>query len=187
MMVIVTSDHGEAFGEKGFIEHGTSTYQDQVNIPLVIKYPQQTEAKTDSRVVSLADLMPTILDAVNIAVPEGLDGKSLLSQDPSGHRYAVAKSFPQADWNRREREIERAVVTEEWKYITTPPRKVELYQTSDDPGEETDLAAAGENEQLPKMQLLLEEWLSTVPAYAGKKRKLSREELDRLRSLGYVH
>jgi arylsulfatase A-like enzyme len=38
-MLIVTSDHGPSFGEKMLVGHGTSVYQEQVHIPLIIKYP----------------------------------------------------------------------------------------------------------------------------------------------------
>src|SRR5205823_715239 len=43
-LIMITGDHGEAFGEKGLMEHAVaSVYQNQVHVPLIIKYPGQRE------------------------------------------------------------------------------------------------------------------------------------------------
>lgn len=61
---IVTSDHGEAFGEHGHIAHGWSLYQEETRVPLIIKFPRQQAGTVWDATVGFVDLMPTVLAAV---------------------------------------------------------------------------------------------------------------------------
>jgi arylsulfatase A-like enzyme len=78
-LVIVTGDHGEAFGEHGLLLHGRQLYDELLRVPLVMAGPPPF---TGGRIVegsaSLLDLLPTVLDLVAAPHPEGLDGGSLL-------------------------------------------------------------------------------------------------------------
>ena len=77
-LLIVTADHGESFGEHSKWVHGTSLYQEQIQVPLVMSYTGQIPPNTviDAPVQNM-DLMPTILDWAGIILPEGLDAVSL--------------------------------------------------------------------------------------------------------------
>ena len=44
-LIIITSDHGEVFGERGLLGHGVSVYEDLVYVPLIIKYPNLNEGR----------------------------------------------------------------------------------------------------------------------------------------------
>ncbi len=62
-IVVVTSDHGEQFGEHGKFEHGNSLYRQLVEVPLVIRFPARVPAgATVTEPVSLRDLPATLLD-----------------------------------------------------------------------------------------------------------------------------
>lgn len=78
-VVVITSDHGEAFGEHGLFGHGGSLYEDQLLVPLVIVSPGIVPAETRiNKVVSLRDLPATILDLAGL--PDSpLPGHSLAS------------------------------------------------------------------------------------------------------------
>jgi arylsulfatase len=77
-IVIVTSDHGEMFGEHGKWVHGNSLYEEVLRVPLLIRY---TEAISAGIVVTgpvqAVDILPSVLDWANIPVPENLRGTSL--------------------------------------------------------------------------------------------------------------
>ncbi|MBI2523082.1 sulfatase-like hydrolase/transferase [Candidatus Woesearchaeota archaeon] len=78
-IVIIVADHGEEFYEHGlFKKHGSTLYQAAVNVPLIIYYPKEFEPKRVSETVGTIDIVPTILDILNIDIPEDLDGVSLL-------------------------------------------------------------------------------------------------------------
>jgi hypothetical protein len=76
--VIVTADHGEAFGEHGTDRHGTSLYDEVLRVPLLIRSPMLPPRTVDVP-VSLLDLGPTILDLYGEATPGTWFGRSLVS------------------------------------------------------------------------------------------------------------
>lgn len=78
-LVILHSDHGESLGEHGFIGHGAFLYQDNLRVPLIMRWPGRIPA--GARVPGLAgniDIAPTILEAAGAGVRAGdMDGESL--------------------------------------------------------------------------------------------------------------
>lgn len=80
-LVIVTSDHGESFGEHGVYTHGQSVYQEEIHVPLLLSLPDQAVAPRARRIanpVDLTDLMPTVLDALGLPPGPPTHGESLL-------------------------------------------------------------------------------------------------------------
>ena len=86
-LIVVTSDHGESLGRPGRIGHG-GLYPEQLLVPLIIKFPASWKPVPAvlPKPVELVDVMPTILDACGLELPEGLDGRSLLPIIRSGGR-----------------------------------------------------------------------------------------------------
>lgn len=80
-MIIVTSDHGEHFGEHDRASHQFSLFDELLHVPLLIKPPNTTEHNFTSteRLVSLVDLFPTILSEFDLPVPESVDGIDIFS------------------------------------------------------------------------------------------------------------
>jgi HEAT repeat protein len=74
--VIVTADHGEEFGEHGGRYHGTTVYEEQVRVPLVIAGAGVVHRES-SVVVQTIDLLPTVLSALGIPRPARLRGRDL--------------------------------------------------------------------------------------------------------------
>jgi len=78
-IIIVHSDHGEAFGEQGvFFFHGLTVTRDQIHVPLIIKAPQLNPGRYTAP-VSLCDIMPFLTEALDLDAPDGLMGRSLLA------------------------------------------------------------------------------------------------------------
>lgn len=62
-LIVVTSDHGELFGEHGLHGHGNSLYLPELHVPLVLRYPARVRAGVRvTAPVTLRDLMATVLD-----------------------------------------------------------------------------------------------------------------------------
>jgi arylsulfatase A-like enzyme len=76
-ILIVTADHGEAFGEHNTRYHGSTVYEEQVRVPLIIAHPA-LEPRIVMAQVSLIDMAPTLLDIFNITAPAQYMGTSLL-------------------------------------------------------------------------------------------------------------
>lgn len=79
-LIIVTSDHGQSFGERGHVFHGQDTGEQLLRVPLLVKFPNQTGAKrTIDEWASLVDIAPTIAEVSNSQPHSKLDGVSLAS------------------------------------------------------------------------------------------------------------
>ena len=83
-LIIITSDHGEELFEHGFIGHASTSlnaklYDEIIHIPLIIWWPKKLNHRIVNELVEQIDIMPTILDILGLAIPEGLQGSSLLS------------------------------------------------------------------------------------------------------------
>ena len=98
-IVIFTSDHGDMVGDHGLCRKGCRFYEGLVRVPLIISWPAQFRRGLRSdALVELADLAPTLLEALGMPVPEEMQGRSLLPilegrSDPSRHRDLVRSEY----------------------------------------------------------------------------------------------
>ncbi len=96
-VLVITADHGEAFGEHGYIWHPQAIHQEVARIPLLIRFPHGRNRHVVASPTQTIDLFPTICDLFRIPIPDGVQGASLLSliegKDPRERAYAVTTSF----------------------------------------------------------------------------------------------
>lgn len=79
-LIVVTSDHGESFGDHGLvIGHGRFLFEEAIHIPLIVKMPGPLHSRRVNQPVSLLDLVPTILEIQGLPLPAVLQGRSLLT------------------------------------------------------------------------------------------------------------
>ncbi|MEO6447094.1 MAG: sulfatase-like hydrolase/transferase, partial [Gemmatimonadaceae bacterium] len=77
-LIVVTSDHGELFGEHGLYEHTSNLYLPVLHVPLVMRYPARVPAGMDVQSpVSLRDLAATLIDLSELKLREAYPGVSL--------------------------------------------------------------------------------------------------------------
>jgi hypothetical protein len=76
-VVVVTADHGEEFSEHGGRYHGTTVYEEQVRVPLVVRAPGLLPPHRVSEPVQLVDLLPTVLEGLSIPRPARVRGADL--------------------------------------------------------------------------------------------------------------
>lgn len=88
---IVTSDHGEMFGEHGHIQHGYSLNNELIHVPLVVKWPSKIEVGSghEDRITQLHDLYPTLHDLSGAFYPTPDSSVSLLGENE--RKYAIAE------------------------------------------------------------------------------------------------
>ncbi|HMB67779.1 MAG TPA: sulfatase, partial [bacterium] len=189
-LIVITSDHGEALGDRFLVNHGVSVYQDQVGVPLVVKYPGQSTGRTVDVWTNSVDVLPTVLGATGLPVPDGLPGRDLAGLGiapgaPGEDRAVVAESFPTGAQARFHR-MERALYAGRHKLIVNTEGKQELYDLVADPDESVNLFA--ESAVTDSMQARLDAWLETT---AERNDSTAVAELDdemraRLQALGYL-
>ncbi|MFT4538081.1 MAG: choline-sulfatase [Planctomycetota bacterium] len=92
--VMMTGDHGEAFGEHGELSHGIYCYEPTMHVPLIIRNPSDPKAGERSQVLtSTVDVMPTLAAAMGLKVPSQLDGLDLLGSEVSERNGIYVESY----------------------------------------------------------------------------------------------
>ncbi|MCZ6779074.1 MAG: sulfatase-like hydrolase/transferase [Acidobacteria bacterium] len=186
-LIVVAGDHGESLGEHGEPTHGIFLYEGAVRVPLVLRYPAVLPAGRVVRSqVRLIDVMPTVLDLFGVAVPDRVEGVSLVdlllgSDDDPGLDALLETRQPalQFGWSALS-----ALRAGGWKYISAP--REELYDLETDPGEVRNLAAR-ELQRVGEMRSRLERIRAGLaPAREAEAVRPEGELRRQLESLGYI-
>ncbi len=187
-MIVITADHGEGRGEHDEDTHALLAYNATLRVPLVIKVPgREGGVRIDQR-AGTVDILPTILNLLEMESPEEVQGRSLVpmmdgaqGQERRGLYYAETLS-PRLSQGWGEL---RALYDGPYKLIYGP--RSELYNLEADPTELHDLHAA-EPDVAERMRSGLEGYLERVASQAsmGAIHQASEESLQRLAALGYI-
>ncbi len=185
-LIVLTADHGEEFHEHGGWWHGTTLYDEQIRIPLLVKSPKAAAGPRGlvGGIARSLDIAPTILAMCGVAAPKATQGISLAQARPGD------ESFAEEDFEGNQI---RALRTSEWKIIEANPRnprglpESELFKMSEDPGETRNLAA-GDPSRARAMSGKMDHTLGRAlrAAVAGERGKIDAATRQRLKALGYV-
>jgi arylsulfatase A-like enzyme/Tfp pilus assembly protein PilF len=186
-LVVAIGDHGESLGEHGEDAHGVFLYDAVLRIPWVMRMPGKEHAGTVvPEQVRAIDLVPTVLDALGVSPPAGLDGVSVGGVIAGRPRQDVPPAYaetyyPKVHYGWSEL---RAVRVGDWKFIEAP--RPELYALRSDPAEKANVvgrqgALAGR--LAAALSGIASGWSQVSERQAAMPDK---ETLERLRSLGYV-
>lgn len=89
-LVVVTGDHGEAFGEHGVRFHGRSLHDEEVLVPLVLSHPAlKTPTRRIATVGQQIDVAPTVADLLGLGIPDLWQGRSLWASERSDRAFLV--------------------------------------------------------------------------------------------------
>jgi arylsulfatase A-like enzyme len=88
-LVVVLGDHGEAFGQHGHQVH-RDLFEEEVHIPLLFINRTLFHGETDSLVGGMVDIAPTIMDLLDLPLPDSWQGRSLFDPAHSGRAYLFA-------------------------------------------------------------------------------------------------
>ena len=152
-IVILTSDHGEAFGEHGAYHHGCDLHGEEIHVPLIFAGRGVPAGVRVSSTVETRRLFATVLDlALGAAVPFG---RLSVARDWEPGRVAdnsgeVALSELSSSLTQTEAGT-ISLTSSGWHYIRSAKGDEELYRRADDPGEKLDLS------RLPQYQPILEQ------------------------------
>ncbi len=195
-LLIITSDHGEAFDEhKDYWDHGPSTYNSVTHVPLIIRLPGGKGGGTRvSSLVSNIDVMPTVLEVLNLGSASRSEGVSFarafmgqgLPKRTAIYSEATKPEKPEYEdgqlWPNTLKC--KGVWTESWKYQSCPKVKTRELYTRDDAMEQKDQykAQGGVSAQLEKS---VQTWVGTGDPLQGGKDE-SQDTIDALKALGYM-
>jgi len=181
-LIIVTADHGELLGEHGLFGHGYYLFQEEIHVPLFIKYPgtEFSPDRTDVR-IQLNDIMPIILDWLGLPIPSGIQA----GVPPKIGHPILAETYPQHSSSRNGHW--RAIFEGDFKFIWNSKGNHLLFNLKNDPLENKNLKA--DNLELAKrMMSELHRYLSKLPGPgpASEAQDVDKHTKDALKSLGYV-
>ena len=100
-VVIITSDHGEAFGDHGHFGHGPGVYLDEIGVPLVILSPGAPAGRVVESPVSLRDLPATVVDLLGLPAGSPFPGRSLAAYWHRARRQMCRRRSPPQPFQRR--------------------------------------------------------------------------------------
>ena len=185
-LIMAVADHGESLGEHGEDEHGVFLYEPVLRVPWIVAGPGVTPGAVVGEQVRVIDLVPTVLSALGMTAPQGIDGESLAPLLAGGARPIVPPAYaesyyPKLHYGWSELRMLRA---DGWKIIDAP--SPELYALSKDPREANNLVGAQRTlaDQMVAEARRQEREMTSGAAVAAS--APDRESLERLRSLGYI-
>jgi arylsulfatase A-like enzyme len=199
-MIVITSDHGEAFLEHGFEGHARNLYSEVIDVPWIIALPFRLDPGivVEER-VSNVDVWPTVLDLVGLDGLVNPDGRSLVPlilaaagaapPDDSFRRPVI--SVLDRGWGHRDQINPVVAVTDGTKriiYWPLRPRRIELFDLEADPGEQESIFAPDDPESKRLMQMAQDHLSNSESPWGAERETVELDELrlNQLRALGYV-
>jgi arylsulfatase A-like enzyme len=198
-LLIVTSDHGESLGRlRPYLGHN-HLWEEQLQVPLIIRFPGGAHAGTVSREpVMLVDLLPTVLDYLGLDTPDGVQGESLLPLIEEGASYG-GERLRIAQFNDRL----SFRFDQRWKVHVRETEnntgQIKLFDLQNDPGEQRSLFESQDPQELQLAQEMgqdlsrrFQEWLrlhrEDDARFVGQiiEGELSEDVQADLSELGYV-
>ncbi len=182
-LVIVVGDHGESLGEHGEATHTTLAYSATIRVPLIVRYPDRyRQGERSDEIVSVADVGPTLVEALGLGAPGDIDGQSLYRRSVPGERGVYFESYygflsfgwsPIVGW---------ADKRGNYLYSSRP----EFYDPGADPREQRDLI-----DQVPAAELLryragIEAVAARPPLHRAEDDDAGAGAVDALNALGYT-
>jgi arylsulfatase A-like enzyme len=131
-LLVVTADHGETFFEKGLVTHGRTLYDVEARVPLLLHWPERLAAEVRDKPVSHLDVLPTVLELLELPPHPAFQGRSFArAGDPGRHAiYMNIQGLRHAD----------AIVCWPFKLILErTDGTAELFDLERDPAEEHNL------------------------------------------------
>lgn len=203
-MIVFLSDHGESFREHGRLFHGYTTYQEEIHIPLIMKFPDKYDWKGRriSSYVKSIDIFPTILNFASLNLPDYAQGRNLHEIIVGNPNESIkAPIFAEVQYAG-----ETSIIQDGFKYIHTDLEKLrateiecfpktteELYDLRSDLEEKRNVILENPAlaEQFRKIKLNFDKeaalFLKKFPNNSKMPFVLEENMKEELRALGYIH
>ncbi len=202
-IIVLMSDHGESHTERNWkFDHGAQPYEEQLHVPLVLRFPGAQLRQRVEPLVHHVDVTPTVLDALGIQTPVPMDGRSLIP--------LLTHHPTKADWNRivyshcrtepvrmtnlgqsfKQRGLAYVLRTQTHKYIEFPKTDgtwfPQMFDLVVDPEEKTDISQI-RTPLRNGLEQQLHQWRDQFSNPSTPDKPMTPEILEQLKALGYVH
>ncbi|MFQ6103185.1 MAG: sulfatase [Candidatus Glassbacteria bacterium] len=199
-MIIFTSDHGEAFWDHGGVGHGDTLYEELLKIPLIMKLPKIftfPELVAAGRIigdpVAQLDVMPTVLEFLNLESPQSVQGVSLLPVIFGKRDLKNRKIFSEEILLQLGPYNIRSLRENDWKFILNQkfPEGImqrELFNLANDPRETVNVIEEHSDvaRRLERELIVFMGRMERMNLASGKSSVPTRSMLESLKELGYI-
>jgi len=194
LLIIITSDHGEEFGDHNHTYHGHTLFDELISVPLIVKFPgYRYKGTIVDEHVSHVDLVPTILDYLGLQSRSWMRGESLLGlirTEETTDQMCYSELLSKRTMKFSLRTPQYNLIYESpLTYIGDEERgSFMLFDSINDPGEQFDISDV-ETESLVLLKGELRRWLQPlIHEHLGsiRKTKMSAGLEERLKALGYL-
>ena len=182
-VLVIMSDHGEAFGEHGMVDHVWTVYDEMIHIPLILHYPGVLAAEKNRNLADTVDLFPTLCELAGLAPPALIHGQSLLN---TPREYVFSRSLSQVP-AFAVRSLRRKLIR------SADGKQQEFYDLERDPLEkdpvESGQGRTGYDKERKQMERVFTRWLGSCLENryeADIVPSLDPDLISRLKSLGYL-
>jgi arylsulfatase A-like enzyme len=193
-VIVISADHGELFGEHGLANHFKALSEEELHVPLVLRYPERLPGGMRvSPLIQMSDVLPTVLELLEVtSVPE-MDGQSLMPLVARGERpnpeiFSCLIRRPDPAFPHTAPGHLVSVRTPESKYVWSSTGQHAFYDLRDDPEAHRNVYAdVSDRPDVHAAAQRVEEWKQRV-GIEGRETYEPDDALttERLRALGYV-
>ncbi len=188
-LTVVTSDHGEALGERLFyFDHGPFAYETALRVPLIFHFPGVLSPRVDRNPVEALHLAPTLLQVAGVPLENDswMQGHSLIPRLVGSSETATESTLAYA-----QAELQRVVRNRRFKFVRGPDGPM-LFDLERDPGESVDVGEEYPEEER-RLRAALDRWekaelvdLAVDTNGQDEPTEVEAETEQQLRALGYI-
>lgn len=197
-LIIFMADHGESFGEHNYYRHGRKLYNSCLHVPLIVKLPGNKDANSVlDKNVSILDISPTILSLLGYPVPDEMEGKNLFDPYSKG-RGLYFEAYRGRVLNRKGKKFQiktkplrygllkgdfKLIFHNGFEAYDIKKDKFEIHNIYKNPDGEMKVMS----DLLRKYMMKVRQFIKYSKKYLKQKSKFSKEDLEKLKSLGYIN
>jgi len=188
-LIVLVSDHGEEFKEHGRWRHGAALYAESLEVPMIVRLPGQSEGSRVVTPVQQVDLMPTVLGALGLEVPQVVQGRNLLAAAAETGRETRKMPRIFSHLKLGKSPLFYSLMDGDWKLIRTESDeevRVELFNWREDPGETLNLAEDFPVRTAWMLQTIRERLAASEPPATQEDAIVDPELEESLEALGYL-
>lgn len=186
-LLLIVGDHGEAFGEHQEYGHAIFCYEENLRVPLIFHCPALiAKNRTVLEQVSLVDVMPTVLDVLELPIPKTVQGKSLINLLRGRKEKESRSIYFESMYGKEEMNFAplTGISADNYKYISLPDP--ELYDLRTDSREKDNLFKK-KNILARDLDKRLAKLVAGFSRSGGEtRRELTERDKDELQALGYI-
>lgn len=190
-LFILTSDHGQGLHDHSYWSHGEKLYQEQIHVPLIMRYAKLGQGKKISALTRTVDIVPTVIEMVNIPLNKHpVDGTSLLPYILGDQSLPELIAYSETHYPKILDNDSPlfSVIDQPWKFIYSSEKEdmSQLFNLNNDPMESSNVAQTHPaliqkfKNYLQKQNVFVQETL--IP----KTGSIEADVLEKLKSLGYL-